>query len=416
MLWFAACAYLALPWIGDLGQVISPLGALLVIFGLALFPGYLNAFLCSSLLLSKAVDLQGPAKWPDITILVPAHNEQQALEGTVKSVLCSDYPGQLKVEIIDDGSGDTTALQAGWLARQDPRVSLTLARHGGKAQALNLGLRKVSTELVATVDADTRLTPEALRRLVSRLCLSGRDTVAAAGAVLVGNPKESLAARLQYWDYQLGIASIKRSQSLWGATLVAQGAFSVYRRGSLLAAGGWPLMIGEDIVLTWSLLQGGGQVTFEPTALAYTSVPTGWRHFVRQRARWARGMIEGLKAHGRELLFRRQMVSHGIGINMLFPLMDLSYVLAFYPGVVLALSGTFLILGPWTLAVLPVNIIVFSVMFHLQRRVFRELGERFDASEHLPGFLLYWLLYQPLLAPVAVVGYLQETLGHRHRW
>jgi biofilm PGA synthesis N-glycosyltransferase PgaC len=61
---------------------------------------------------------------------------------------------------------------------------------------------------------------------------------------------------MQEWDYFLGIASVKRMQGLYQGTLVAQGAFSLYRTQALRAAGGWPDAIGEDIVLTWRLIGG----------------------------------------------------------------------------------------------------------------------------------------------------------------
>jgi poly-beta-1,6-N-acetyl-D-glucosamine synthase len=50
---------------------------------------------------------------------------------------------------------------------------------------------------------------------------------------------------MQSWDYLLGIASVKREQSLMRGTLVAQGVFSVYRTDAVGDAGGWPDMIGE---------------------------------------------------------------------------------------------------------------------------------------------------------------------------
>src|ERR1700686_4714004 len=101
---------------------------------------------------------------------------------------------------------------------------------------------------------------------------------------------------MQEWDYYLGIAAVKRMQGLYQSTLVAQGAFSLYRTDEVRRIGGWPDAIGEDIVVTWRLMETGDGVLTEPTAVAFTDVPVTVKHFVRQRARWARGMIEGLRA------------------------------------------------------------------------------------------------------------------------
>ena len=92
----------------------------------------------------------------------------------------------------------------------------------GKANALNRALSMVETAYVVTVDADTLLHEQALRRLVSRLESAPRDTVAVAGAVMIRNSRQNLLTRMQEWDYFLGIAAVKRMQGLYQSTLVAQ--------------------------------------------------------------------------------------------------------------------------------------------------------------------------------------------------
>ena len=60
-------------------------------------------------------------------------------------------------------------------------------------------------------------------------------------------------------------------QGLFQTTLVAQGAFSLYRASSLRDAGGWPDAIGEDIVLTWKIMEQGARIYFEPLAVGFTT-------------------------------------------------------------------------------------------------------------------------------------------------
>ena len=123
----------------------------------------------------------------------------------------------------------------------------------------------MGTELVSTLDADTLLHPQAVRQIVARLLSAPSDVQAVAGSVLVRNSRDSLWTRMQEWDYFLGIASVKRMQGLYQGTLVAQGAFSLNRTEAVLAAGGWPDAIGEDIVLTWQLMRQGARVYYEPS-------------------------------------------------------------------------------------------------------------------------------------------------------
>lgn len=63
-------------------------------------------------------------------------------------------------------------------------------------------------------------------------------TRAVAGSILIRNSRENWITKAQEWDYFLGIGTIKRIQSLFHGTLVAQGAFSLYDRKALLEMGG----------------------------------------------------------------------------------------------------------------------------------------------------------------------------------
>ena len=113
---------------------------------------------------------------------------------------------------------------------------------------------------------------------------------------MVENIESDLMTRIQDRTTSSGSTASKRIQPSYNCTLVAQGAFSAYWTEDLRAVGGWPDAIGEDIVLTWSLLAERGLVQYEPVALSYTTVPAKVKAFVRQRARWARGMLEGIHA------------------------------------------------------------------------------------------------------------------------
>jgi poly-beta-1,6-N-acetyl-D-glucosamine synthase len=192
------------------------------------------------------------------------------------------------------------------------------------------------------------------------------------------------------------------------------GAFCLYRTEAVLAAGGWPHAIGEDIVLTWQLMRHGARVYYEPSAVAFTVAPTRLVHFARQRARWARGMIEGLrsvKPWDQPIWLLRFLT----GIDLLIPALDVAYALVWLPGLVLAATGRYWIVGPYTVAVLPLTLLVNAILYRYQRRrVFNALGLR--VRRNALGFVAFVLTYQMLMSPVSVAGYVQELLGLRRRW
>ncbi len=413
-LWLCLSAWLSRAWIVELGHDITLPLAILVIGGVALIPGYLNVQLLTGILVDRPRPLKMGGTQPAITLMVAAYNEQRAIVETLNYALRTDYEGELHVVVADDGSTDRTRDLVRAYAERDPRVSLYCADHGGKANTLSSALMSVWTPLVATIDADTLLMPYSLSRAVARLRVSPADTVAVAGAVLARNSRHNLLTRAQEWDYFLGIASVKRVQSLLQGTLVAQGAFSVYNTAAIKAIGGWPNRIGEDIVLTWRLLLGGGRSVFEPTAVAFTEVPTTWWAFGRQRRRWARGMIEGLRDHGIGLVKQAKLYSHAVAANFLFPYLDLCFTFAFLPGLVLALTGNFMIVGPMTLLVLPLNGLISAAMYIRQKRIFDDVG--LQVRRNRAGLIFYVFFYQFVMAPVSVAGYALEAIHARRNW
>lgn len=412
--WSVVSYLLARRWLHDLSGMEGNLLAMLMIFGIAILPGFMNAFLVAGLLLDRrpARRYVPDAELPGLTVLVAAYNEEDSILSTLASIDRQYYGGTLEVIVINDGSTDRTmdllrTAHYPWLHVID------LKCNGGKANALNVGLRHATQPLAITLDADSYLYRHALRRLVERYLSDPPNTAAVAGAVLVRNSRQNLITRMQEWDYFHGIAAVKRLQSLFQGTLVAQGAFSLYRTDILRRAGGWPECVGEDIVLTWAILRMGHRVGYCEDAVTFTNAPTTFRQFMRQRQRWSRGLIEAFKTHG-ALLFHRRMSTLFIWWNLLFPYMDLVYTLVFIPGLILACFGIYWLAGPMTLLVLPMAGLVNYIMYFIQSRMFRAQGLK---VRHNPlGLLVYTLFYGIVLQPGCVLGYAAELLKMRKRW
>ena len=411
-IWVAVSWYLAQSWIDDLSRVTGYFAAVLIIFFIALLPGFLNAHILSSVILDRPPDLPQLLDYPPISLLIAAYNEEQNIAETFRGIATQDYPGTVEIIVVDDGSSDNTvgAIEALELVN----VKIVRGKHGGKAMALNQGLEHVSHDILVCIDADTFLHPQALRRIVTRFLTDPQDTAAVAGCVLVKNSRASFMARLQEWDYFTGIASAKRQQSLYQGTLVAQGAFSAFHSKVVKAHKGWPSAIGEDIVMTWALIKSGWRIGFEPTAIGFTSAPTTFIGFYRQRKRWARGMIEGLKQHGQLVLRTSRLAAFFVAVDFIIPFIDLFYAFVFLPGVLLALFGHHYIVGPMTLLVMPLAFLIVSVMYRKQKAVFEALNLR--VRQNFAGFLVYMLIYQAIMSPICVIGYAQELLGIKKRW
>jgi len=412
--WMLLSIWLSIPWYEQLSGRTSPALALFLIGFIAIIPGFMNAFIMVALALDQRPRVPSFDHYPSVTVLVAAYNEQDSIEDTVRSLMRQDYPGQLDVTVINDGSADRTAdIVRGLLPEFANLRLIDLTKNGGKAGALNEGLAACNTELVITVDADCWIWKHGIRNLVGRRLADPPNTRAVAGAILIRNSRQNWLTKAQEWDYFLGIAAIKRIQSLFQGTLVAQGAFSVYDRSVLLEVGGWPHTVGEDIVLTWKILRAGYRVGHAENAIAMTRCPDNLKQFIRQRQRWSRGLIEAFKMTP-DILWQRRMPVFYIWWNTLFPLMDLAYTLGFIPGLILALFGHFWIVGPMTLALLPISFLMNSLMYSRSKATFDEVG--LTVRRNRLGLLSYALVYSLILQPACVWGYISEMLNLRKTW
>ena len=120
--------------------------------------------------------------------------------------------------------------------------------------------------------------------------------------------------------------------------------------------------MGEDIVLTYKLLEKGLPSEYEPTAAAYTTVPSSFSGLYSQRKRWATGMLEGLRAvppWKQPKFFSKYFT----GVNLCVIYLDLAFLFGFIPGIILALMGYCYIVGILTLLYLAVSILPYINMY-----------------------------------------------------
>ena len=218
--------------------------------------------------------LLGSAAAPTITLLAPAYNEALTVSESVRSLLTLSYPN-LEVVVINDGSSDDTVsvLQRDFdlvavhpifqrrvqsepirqilRSRTSPGLVVVDKHNGGKADALNAGVNVASGELVCAIDADTIIESDALLRMV-RPFLYRNDVVAAGGTIRVVNgsrvsegrvvdahaPNTALAA-LQAVEYLRAFLTGRLGWNRLGGNLIISGAFGLFRRDAMLAAGGY---------------------------------------------------------------------------------------------------------------------------------------------------------------------------------
>jgi len=236
---------------------------------------------------------------PKVTIIVPAYNEGKVLIGSVRSLLRSRYKN-CDVLIVDDGSTDDTWEIAKQLAAKYQRVRAVHQKNGGKATALNNGIKKAKGEIIIGIDADTIFTPSTVTRLIRHF--SNPFVGAVAGNVKVGNVQNMLT-KWQTLEYTISINIERNAQALLGAVMIVPGACGAWRKQALLDAGGYSLAtLAEDCDVTLSVHRFGYKVLQDNSAVSYTEVPETLGPFVKQRFRWMFGSIQALWKH-RSMIF-----------------------------------------------------------------------------------------------------------------
>ncbi len=135
-------------------------------------------------------DAPAPAHWPDVIAVVPARNEADVIERSMRAHLDQDYPGRYRVILVDDSSEDGTGDVARALAKAHPRgdrlevVSGTPLPQGwvGKMWAVHNGVRRADQVDAAApylwlTDADIAHDPGQLRALVAKAESEGLELV-----------------------------------------------------------------------------------------------------------------------------------------------------------------------------------------------------------------------------------------------
>ncbi len=412
--WVQFSFWYSQPWYSDLSNEIGAVPAYFIITFIAIIPGFMNAFVAMALLLDRRPKVIVDQHYPPVTILIAAYNEGTSIASTLSGIFLQDYPADIRIIVINDGSSDKTVDSVKALQSDHPNLELVdLGHNGGKASALNHGLAKCTTDIIISIDADSYILKDGIRHLVGRYLSDPINTKAVAGEILIRNSRENWVTKAQEWDYFLGIATIKRIQSLFQGTLVAQGAFSLYDRKTVLELGGWPEMVGEDIVLTWRILSAGYRVGHAEDALAFTDCPNTLSKFIHQRRRWSRGLIEAFKDNPM-ILFKPRYSTLYVWWNTLFPLMDIAFTFGFIPGLILACFGIYWIAGPTTLSLLPMAFLLNWQMYLKGKAMFN--AEHLTVRANILGFLSYVFAYGLVLQPACVYGYFSELFNLRKSW
>lgn len=308
---------------------------------------------------------------PTCTVIIPAYNEGSHVLSAIRSVIASDYPeGRLQVIAIDDGSLDDTWSWLRKAAEEFPgRLEIYgLPRNRGKKHALREGFLLSRGEVLVTVDSDSVVERQAIRRMVSPFVRDAK-VGAVAGNIRVLNVNEGLIPRMLEVSFSFSFDFIRASQSVLGAVFCTPGALSAYRREPLMKVlnewmgqtfCGKLAKIGEDRALTNLFLREGSHVSFQNDAIAFTKVPVHYAGLCKMLIRWARSNVRELINMNSFIFTKfRQTSLAGTKVNYILEWLDMSVVQLMMIGTVACLlwrpgtSATQVLMGSAVAALIP---------------------------------------------------------------
>lgn len=276
---------------------------------------------------------------PPISILAPAYNEEANIAASIRSLLQLEYP-EFEIIVINDGSRDDTLgeltrtfgllpfpeaywrrlpcaeIRGIYRSTLHPNLRVIDKANGGKSDALNAGINASRYPLFCAVDADSILERDALQKVVQPF-LEDPLTLVAGGTVRIANGcrisggylesvdlPQKMLPRFQIIEYLRAFLFGRLGWSPLNAVLIVSGAFGVFRKNAVIAAGGYRTnTIGEDMELIVRLhrihrLQRiPYRIVYVPDPICWTEAPETLAVLRSQRIRWQRGLIESLTRH-----------------------------------------------------------------------------------------------------------------------
>ncbi len=232
-------------------------------------------------------------RWPVVTLVVPAHNEEKVIERCIEAILEIDYPKK-EVIVVDDGSTDKTYQLASKYRTKGVKV-IHRETAGGKSGALNTGILIAEGEVIITCDADSMIARGALKKIVSRF--QDPTVSAVAGNVKVLN-RTNLVTKCQALEYIVNENIYRRVFDIFGVVPVVPGPLASFRKRTLKEIGFYDRdTLTEDFDITVKLLKTQRVVQALSDANVYTEAPVTWKDFIKQRTRWNRGTFQTIIKH-----------------------------------------------------------------------------------------------------------------------
>ncbi|MBE6496966.1 MAG: response regulator [Methanobrevibacter sp.] len=358
---------------------------------------------------------------PFVTLIVPAHNEEHTIAETATSLASMDYylDGKVNFELIvcNDGSEDRTGEVLEGLKDKFPHLKIITRvppRSGkGKGFVLNDALEISKGEVVAVFDADARVDPDFLTKIIPYL--NDPEVQGVQSRIKMYNKDENWLTYMQHVELA-GFGNIVRAKDILGKAGFLGGNGQLVKKDAIYGGGGWDgFAITEDLNLSVKLMIEGYAIRYCGETWVYQEAVPTLRQLFRQRARWAIGNFETLFIYGVKIIRSPMPVFRMFGVLEHVAFYGLN-MLVFFGFIVFAVNliGWFVFHGVTIIRMdAPLIIGIISAFGFFPGAVITLARDRVNFFKLLYGVFGYWLYCFHLIPLFFITAYQMLTRKER---
>jgi cellulose synthase/poly-beta-1,6-N-acetylglucosamine synthase-like glycosyltransferase len=360
---------------------------------------------------------------PTVSILIPAHNEDQVIANVLQKMTELTYPkNKLEVITIDDASNDNTGQIADEYAKEYAFIKV-LHRNKesgakGKAAALNAALKLATGEIIVCFDADYTPHPDVVHRLVEKF--ADPNVGAVQGRPVVLNEPQNVVTRLIALERIGGYRVDQEARDLLGLVPQFGGTVGAFRRSVAVGFGGFDeSMLTEDTDLTFQIYLAGYRIRYAGDAECYEEAVASLKTYWRQRHRWAKGHMQVCLKHAFNVVKSKRMtfkekIDGLLLLHIYF--MPLVTLFSLFIGAYLIIAGSAIAGMLW----FTVPISVYSFVGNYAPFFEVGIGAYLDGrkrAQWLAPLLIFSFFYNMLICAKAVLDLVADKLvGGRGDW
>ena len=239
---------------------------------------------------------------PNVSILIPAYNEEKIIRQKLESIYASDYPKE-KIEIIVGSDASTDGTNE--IVKSFPEVHLVYFRgRSGKPKVMNMLAVLAKNQTLILTDANVLFDKNTISELTKHFA---NPEIALVDSNMININQQGKGISKAESTYIRGEVGIKNNEGkVFGMMMGPFGGCYAVRKSFYSPVP--ENFLVDDFYINMKVLEKGGQAISEINAKVYEEVPADWKIEFKRKIRIAAGSFQNLFAFTR-LLFRFNKLS-----------------------------------------------------------------------------------------------------------